>query len=69
MPLFEALAYLFSFIPNNIGFDKTTELLSSIEVLKLEFDNSSYFSGNIDSTTSVSFRFDRINDIVDRFLL
>lgn len=67
MPLFEALTYLFSFIPKNIGFDKRSELLSDIELVKEQFDNSSYFSGNIDSTTSVSFRFDCINEIVDRF--
>lgn len=67
MPLFEALTYLFSFIPKNIGFDKRTELLSNIEVVKERFDSSNYFSGNIDSTTSVSFRFDCINEIVDRF--
>lgn len=69
MPLFEALTYLFSFVPKNVGFSKRTELLNNIEVVKLDFDNSSYFSGNIDSTTSVAYRFDRINDIVDRFLL
>lgn len=67
MPLFEALTYLFSFIPKNIGFDKRTELLRNIEVVKERFDSSNYFSGNIDSTTSVSFRFDCINEIVDRF--
>lgn len=67
MPLFEALTYLFSFIPKNIGFDKRTELLREIELVKEQFDNSSYFSGNIDSTTSVSFRFDRIDEIVNRF--
>lgn len=67
MPLFEALTYLFSFIPKNIGFDKRKELLREIELVKEQFDNSSYFSGNIDSTTSVSFRFDCINEIVDRF--
>lgn len=67
MPLFEALTYLFSFIPKNIGFDKRTELLSNIEVVKLEFDNSSYFSGNIDSTTSLAYRFLRIDEIVNRF--
>lgn len=67
MPLFEALTYLFSFIPKNIGFDKRTELLCEIELVKEQFDNSSYFSGNIDSTTSVSFRFDRIDEIVNRF--
>lgn len=69
MPLFEALTYLFSFIPKNIGFDKRTELLREIELVKEQFDNSSYFSGNIDSTTSVSFRFDRIDEIVNRFQL
>lgn len=67
MPLFEALTYLFSFIPKNIGLDKRTELLSDIELVKEQFDNSSYFSGNIDSTTSVSFRFDRIDEIVNRY--
>lgn len=67
MPLFEALTYLFSFIPKNIGFDKRTELLSNIEVVKLEFDNSSYFSGNIDSTTSLAYRFLCIDEIVNRF--
>lgn len=67
MPLFEALTYLFSFIPKNIGFDKRSELLSDIELVKEQFDNSSYFSGNIDSTTSVSFRFDCIDEIVNRF--
>lgn len=68
MPLFEALTYLFSFIPKNMSFDKKTELLSCIEVVKFEFDNSSYFSGNIDSTTSVTYRFVRIDSIVNRFL-
>lgn len=67
MPLFEALTYLFSFIPKNIGFDKRSEFLRDIELVKEQFDNSSYFSGNIDSTTSVSFRFDRIDEIVNRY--
>lgn len=67
MPLFEVLTYLFSFMSKNMSFDKRTELLRNIEVVKERFDSSNYFSGNIDSTTSVSFRFDCINEIVDRF--
>ena len=66
MPLFEALTYLFSFIPKDIDYTWASKLLLDIEDVKDEFDNSRYFSGNIDSTTSVFFRFERMDNIISR---
>ncbi len=66
MPLFEALTYLFSFLPKEIDYTWASKLLLDIESVKEEFDQSRYFSGNIDSTTSVFYRFDRMNNIINR---
>lgn len=67
MPLFESLTYLFSFIPKDIGEVRRSFLLTNIEIIKKTFDESNYFSGNIDSTTSVNYRFENIDKIVNRF--
>ena len=69
MPLFEALSYLFSFVPEKIDYTWAARLILDIESVKEEFDDSRYFSGNIDSTTSVSFRFDRMDKIINRIQL
>ena len=69
MPLFEALSYLFSFVPEKIDYTWASRLILDIESVKEEFDDSRYFSGNIDSTTSVSFRFDRMDKIINRIQL
>ena len=69
MPLFEALSYLFSFVPEKIDYTWVSRLILDIESVKEEFDDSRYFSGNIDSTTSVSFRFDRMDKIINRIQL
>ena len=69
MPLFEALSYLFSFVPEKIDYTWASRLILDIESVKEEFDGSRYFSGNIDSTTSVSFRFDRMDKIINRIQL
>ncbi len=66
MPLLEALTYFFSF---QLNLGKANEISSAIVNLKKEFDQSAYFSGNIDSTTSVAYRFEKINELVKYFLL
>ena len=64
MPLLEALTYLFSF---PLDLNKKVEMAEAIDLLKKEFDNSAYFSGNIDSTTSVTYRFDKIDELATTF--
>lgn len=64
MPLFESLAYLFSYCPTDMDNRSRSWLLGQIDQVKSLFDRSNYFTGNIDSTTSVAFRFDHINNIV-----
>ena len=62
MPLLEALIYLFSFPVS----DDKQDLKQKIMRLKSEFDNSKFFSGNIDSTTSIAYRFGRIEDLLKK---
>lgn len=56
MPLFESLMYLFSFDIVNYGYMDT-----QINNLKRTFDESGNFRGNVDSRTSVDYRFDMID--------
>lgn len=57
MPLMEALVFFFS---QNIDVSNKTKIVDVINNLKLKFDHSNYFKGNIDSTTSIDFRFGEV---------
>lgn len=56
MALFESLMYLFSF--NIVAYDYVKD---EVDDLKRTFDNTGNFRRNVDSTTSVDFRFDTID--------
>jgi len=64
MPLLEALVYLFSY-PIDLFID-IQSLIFAITDVKKEFDCSKYFGGNIDSTTSVAYRFDTIDNLIKK---
>lgn len=61
MPLFECLIYLFLFEWNQ---DETETIQLAIESLKDTLDNSGYFQGNVDSITSLGYRYSRINQFL-----
>lgn len=64
MPLLEALTYLFSF---SIEQSAKGDIVKAVTLIKNEFDHSNYFSGNIDSTTSMFYRFDTMDKLLKRF--
>lgn len=57
MPLMEAIVYFFS---QNIDVSNKDKVIETIETLKTKFDHSNYFKGNVDSTTSIDFRFGEV---------
>lgn len=61
MPLFECLIYLFMFEWN---LDYKKEIRLAIEALKESLDESGYFQGNVDSVTSLGYRYSRINQFL-----
>ena len=61
MPLFECLTYLFLFEWRQ---DDVVVLQVAIESLKESLDNSGYFQGNVDSITSLGYRYSRINQFL-----
>lgn len=61
MNLLEALVYLFTF---DFPIKDKPFFQSKIDEMKRTFDASSYFRGNTDSTTSVSYRFDTIDEFI-----
>jgi hypothetical protein len=61
MPLFECLIYLFLF-DWKVKDEKSVRL--KIHALKLEFDKSGCFNGNVDSTNSVNYRYISINRLL-----
>lgn len=61
MPLFECLTYLFMFEWNK---DYVKEIRLAIKALKESLDESGYFQGNVDSITSLGYRYSRINQIL-----
>ena len=61
MPLFECLTYLFLFEWRQ---DDAAVLQLAIESLKESLDNSGYFQGNVDSITSLGYRYSRINQFL-----
>lgn len=63
MPLLEALTYFFSYPIEEQAKESVVEALGAI---KKEFDHSNYFSGNIDSTTSVFYRFATMDELLKR---
>lgn len=64
MPLLEALTYFFSY---PVEQSAKVDIIGAVNSIKDEFDRSNYFSGNIDSTTSVSYRFDAMDKLLKRF--
>lgn len=62
MALFEAMTFLLS---HDIPDDDGTKTL--INNLKFKFDISRKFNGNVDSSTSVSYRFDSMIDILKKY--
>lgn len=61
MALFEALTFFFT----QVDIDEIPAKLiqKKIEKLKIEFDDSGYFSSRVDSTTSVDYRFDAVSKL------
>lgn len=59
MPLFESLAYFYA-ISNAKNMDILKE---EILALKKEFDKSEYFLSSVDSSTSVKYRFDTVEQL------
>jgi hypothetical protein len=57
MPLMEAIVFFFS---QNIDVSNKNRIIQIIETLKTKFDSSNYFKGNVDSTTSIDFRFGEV---------
>lgn len=60
MPLMEALTYYFYLLDDITNIE---EIKTQINMIKDQFDNSNYFSGNIDSTTSIDYRFGEIEKL------
>lgn len=61
MPLFEVLTYFFTFDYSS-GISEKISL--SISELKEEFDKSGLFRSNVDSSTSVDYRFERVDLLI-----
>lgn len=64
MALFEALAYLFAII--DLTRCENKQLALGVSELKEKFDNSDQFSGRVDTTASVEFRFKSVEDLKER---
>lgn len=64
MPLMEALVYFFSKGDSIMTVD-TDNIWMAVEALKETFDGSKYFSGNVDSTTSIDYRFGEVDKILN----
>lgn len=62
MPLMEALVYYF-YRKDDIS--DIHNIKKQIEIIKNQFDESKYFSGNIDSTTSIDYRFGEIDKLLN----
>lgn len=62
MPLMEAIIFLFS---HNIKLINLSHVKSIIEKLKKDFDSSKYFKGNVDSTTSLDYRFGEVKKAIN----
>ena len=65
MPLFECLTYLFLFDWNQ---ENKKEIRLAIEELKESLDESGYFQGNVDSVTSLGYRYSRINQFLKELI-
>jgi len=63
MGLFESISYFFTIIQDN-SLDSNT-LPKSIKSLKVEFDESGYFSNRVDSSVSVNYRFNAVEELRD----
>lgn len=61
MPLFECLTYLFLF---EWPAGNKEEMIEEIRTMKQEFDGSGLFTGNVDSTNSLQYRFLTIEDFL-----
>lgn len=61
MPLFECLTYLFLFEWNQ---EEKGAIRLAMDSLKDTLDNSGYFQGNVDSVTSLGYRYSRINQFL-----
>lgn len=64
MALFEAMAHFFAMV-NLDGLDKAA-LKRDLDELKTAFDNSGFFKGRVDSTTSVEYRFKSVESLAGR---
>ncbi|WP_246294141.1 DUF262 domain-containing protein [Desulfobacter latus] len=64
MALFEAMAHFFALV-NLDGLDKAA-LKKDLDELKIVFDNSDFFKGRVDSTTSVEYRFKAVEALAGR---
>lgn len=63
MPLFEAMTYLFTFTSATLNPERTR---TEVYQLKAQFDKSEMFSGNIDSTTSINYRFEEVESLAKK---
>jgi hypothetical protein len=61
MALFETLSHFFTLI--DIEAMNTNILKKNLSALKIEFDKSGYFSSRVDSTTSVEYRFEKVEKL------
>lgn len=65
MPLYECLTYLFMFEWNK---DCVEAVRQEIEVTKKSLDESGYFQGNVDSITSLGYRYSRMDQILKKLM-
>jgi hypothetical protein len=61
MALFEVMAYFFT-NKNFINLNKQL-IYDEVEILKIEFDESGTFLSNMDSSTNVTYRFDKVKSL------
>jgi hypothetical protein len=61
MALFETLSHFFTLI--DIEAMNTNILKKNLSALKIEFDKSGYFTSRVDSTTSVEYRFEKVEKL------
>ncbi len=66
MALFEVMAYFFSHVKRG-GIDKDL-VLDEVESLKLEFDAGETFLNNMNSSTNVAYRFNKVEELKDKLL-
>lgn len=64
MSLFESLVYLFVNESINSNINNLKELINK---LKVEFDESGKFNGNVDSSTNVKYRFGKIEEFINTY--